>query len=271
MIGLDGEYAAITLDRIGVLIAAGQRVAKIVQCAGVLVLQRECASQGGFGLIIQFQAQQCGTKMVMHLWLVRAFVCRSREIANSIRQLRAVQADHAHQMQAVEMPRVLQDQFKAAALRLLEIARAVVARGGLHAVGWRWRDHLAGCVNLEAVIEGVAHSLVGGRVRYARFLPDGAPRDGFGRVGAMARFGFAAGFTGLPPRSSAIVARVVICSGFMRSSITAGRPLAAARRNAGENSAVSLTTSPWPPNASMNLPKSGLVRPVPDTRPGYVR
>jgi hypothetical protein len=65
-----------------------------------------------------------------------------------------------------------------------------------------------------------------------------------------------------------MVARVVICSGFIRSSMTAGLPLATARRNAGENSPVSLTTSPCPPNASMNLAKSGLVSPVPETRPG---
>ena len=65
-----------------------------------------------------------------------------------------------------------------------------------------------------------------------------------------------------------MVARVVICSGFIRSSITAGLPLSTARRNAGANSAVSLTTSPWPPNASMYLAKSGLVSAVPETRPG---
>ena len=48
----------------------------------------------------------------------------------------------------------------------------------------------------------------------------------------------------LPSRKSAIVARVVICSGFVRSSIRAGLPLSTARLNAGANSAVSLTTSP---------------------------
>ena len=70
--------------------------------------------------------------------------------------------------------------------------------------------------------------------------------------GAAARFGFAAGLGGvLPARRSAMVARVVIWSGFMRNSMTAGLPLSTARRNAGAKAAVSLTTSPWPPNASM--------------------
>ena len=48
----------------------------------------------------------------------------------------------------------------------------------------------------------------------------------------------------LPARMSATVARVVIWSGFMRNSMTAGLPLSTARRNAGANAAVSLTTSP---------------------------
>ena len=62
---------------------------------------------------------------------------------------------------------------------------------------------------------------------------------------ARARSGFATAFgADLPARRSAIVARVVICSGSTRSSITAGRPLATARVNAGTNPAVSVTTSP---------------------------
>ena len=85
----------------------------------------------------------------------------------------------------------------------------------------------------------------------------------------MARFGFAGGFgAALPARRSAMVARVVICSGFTRSSITAGWPLSTARLKAGANSPVSLTTSPCPPNASMYFAKSGLVSAVPDTRHG---
>src|SRR6202790_447533 len=81
----------------------------------------------------------------------------------------------------------------------------------------------------------------------------------------------ASGGGGLPARKSATVARVVIWSGFMRSSITAGLPLATARRNAGVNAAVSLTTSPCPPNAWMYFEKSGFVTCVPETRHGYAR
>ena len=51
-------------------------------------------------------------------------------------------------------------------------------------------------------------------------------------------------------RISLSVARGVIASGSTRSSITAGRPDATARSNAGANSSVRSTTSPWPPKAS---------------------
>jgi hypothetical protein len=74
-----------------------------------------------------------------------------------------------------------------------------------------------------------------------RVLPGFTPRARCGCVGVVARFGLTAGFV-LPARSSAMVALVVICSGFMRSSITAGFLIATARRKAGANSAVLLTT-----------------------------
>ncbi len=114
----------------------------------------------------------------------------------------------------------------------------------------------------------------GGSIHFVDLLPNSLSGGFFVEVRA-AGFGcttagrFArAGLAGAPARKSAIVARVVICSGFMRSSITAGRPLATARAKAGANASVVSTTSPWPPNASMNLEKSGLVSAVPDTRPG---
>jgi ribose/xylose/arabinose/galactoside ABC-type transport system permease subunit len=65
-----------------------------------------------------------------------------------------------------------------------------------------------------------------------------------------ARIVIAPGLLSAPPcyvaaaRNCAMVARLVICSGFIRNSITAGRPLATARRNAGANAAVVSTTSP---------------------------
>src|ERR1700733_12678121 len=91
-----------------------------------------------------------------------------------------------------------------------------------------------------------------------RFLGRGA--------GAAARLGLGTALGGVrPARRSVIVARVVICSGLVRNSISAGLPDSTARLNAGENSSVVVTTSPWPPNASMYLQKSGLVRVVPDT------
>ena len=132
----------------------------------------------------------------------------------------------------------------------------------------------------DAFVASIAAASIVAKVtrdRQMLALHEEDPRYGFDRhkgyatadhLDAVARFGFAADCARLPVRSSAIVARVVICSGFMRSSITAGLPLSTARRNAGVNSSVSLTTSPWPPNASMNLAKSGLVNAVPDTRLG---
>ena len=44
-------------------------------------------------------------------------------------------------------------------------------------------------------------------------------------------------------RSSAMVARVEICSGSVQSSISAGRPAARARSNAGANSSLRITRS----------------------------
>ena len=74
--------------------------------------------------------------------------------------------------------------------------------------------------------------------------------------------------TPVPARSCAMVARDVICSGSVRSSISAGLPLATARWKAGRNCAVSSTTSPWPPKLSMRRAKSGFFSAVPLTRPG---
>ena len=185
------------------------------------------------------------------LRIVRTLTDRTRQILDRISRALSVKMHHAQQMQRIEMPGILLDQSQAAAFRLGIVARVVGARRCRHRYWQMTAEPSAGRVDAEPMTEPEAHP--------PRFLPDCAPRAGFGCFGAAARFGFAAGFATLPARRSAMVARVVICSGFMRSSITAGLPLSTARRNAGANSAVSLTTSPCPPNASMNLAKSGLV------------
>src|SRR5579875_1029521 len=109
-----------------------------------------------------------------------------------------------------------------------------------------------------------------------RVPPGVLPRSKAARVLAGRRAtGFAEGCcdcrAGASARKSLMVAREVICSGSVSSSMTAGFPDATARSNAGTNSSVVATFSPCPPKALMYCAKSGLVSEVPETRPGYTR
>src|ERR1700733_9859614 len=144
----------------------------------------------------------------------------------------------------------------------------------------RLRPAQIGQGHLRPVLQGQNHTQQMQRVEVIRVGVNDGTANCFGRLvvaGGIQPRRFSQWFAqsrylvpgcGLPARRSAIVARVVICSGFVRSSIKAGFPEATARLNAGENSSVVVTTSPWPPNASMYLQKSGLVRAVPETRQG---
>src|SRR6185437_6915554 len=221
-----------------------QRVAEIVENIRIVWLDREGTQTGGLGLRIKLQAQISVAQVMDHLTGGRVFLFSADQVADCVGKHAAIDAQHAQKMQCVGVVWIGVYDLPAASLRRLPVARRVKPR--------RLAD------------------IGGGLNRHTRFFPAPPPaRTGFGCCAAAARLGFGAGLGGaFPERRSAIVARVVICSGFMRSSITAGRPLSTARMKAGAKAAVSFTTSPWPPNASMSLAKSGLVSAVPDTRHG---
>ena len=116
-------------------------------------------------------------------------------------------------------------------------------------------------VRVTLPVEAGRVSDKGGGARWAvdRVRPTAWRGGGTGR----ARTGLAAGLGGLlhhaPCRRAAAltVTRLVICSGSITSSMTAGRPLLhSSGWKAGANWAVSVTVSPWPPNASISLRES---------------
>ena len=86
--------------------------------------------------MVLLQPQQRRAQMVVHLRVVFALVRGAGQVADGIRQLRAIEAHDTEQMQRVEILRVVLDQLQAAAFGPGMVARMIVMSRGRHPVRW---------------------------------------------------------------------------------------------------------------------------------------
>ncbi len=113
MILVNRQNLTIAIDRLAVPAAAGKRIAQVVQHTGITWLLCERATQCNLSLVVQFHAKQCRPEMIVYFRIVRAFACRTFQVADRISMLCAIETQHTQQVQCIEMPGILRDQRQA--------------------------------------------------------------------------------------------------------------------------------------------------------------